>query len=118
MRLKITTEAEYDRAVHHFRDVWRRERSRAGVSFEVVPFVEPMNSPQRGRLFGLIYDLALRSGSEPPYLRAYFENQFGPTLDNGDGALPKPMSDYSKDEASAMIERVIQVAADQGYQLR
>ncbi len=114
MKLTIRTETEYDRAVRHFRDVWRRERDNAGVTLEVLPFVEPITSPQRGKLFGLIDQLSDESGNAAKFLRNHFESMYGPTL----GGKPKPMEDYSKTEASAMIERVFQVASEQGYSIR
>ena len=118
MRLTVKSEEEYERACRHLLDVWRRERERAGISVEVLPFVEPMTPKQRGKLFAILDELADMSGNEPVYLRADFEKHYGPSVDGKSGPLPKPMSQYTKAEATAMIERVIQVAAEQGYTLR
>lgn len=114
MRLVIKIEAEYRRACAHLQAVWIREKDRGGISLEVLPFVEPITPPQRGKLYVVIDELSAETGSEALYLRNYFERSYGPTLDGN----PKPMAEYSKAEASAMIERVIQVAAEQGYSIR
>lgn len=117
MRLTIKTELEYDRAIRHFRDVWRRERDRAGVTLEVIPFVAPITNPQMGRLRAIIRRFAYESDYRTHELEAWLVESFSPPTSETD-PTPKPLDDYSKEEASAMIERVIQVAAEQGYSIQ
>jgi len=114
VKLTIKTEEEYSRALRWLDDVWRRERSREGVSFEVLPYVPPATIPQVTKLRGLLYTFSLESGNEQAALKIHFENEHGPREDE----IPIPMERYSKAQASAMIDTVIHVAGEQGIPLQ
>ena len=68
-------------------------------------------------MFALIRQFAYDADVRFEYLVAWFEESFSPPTSPED-PTPKPLDKYSKDEASPMIERVIQEAAEQGYTLR
>ena len=64
------------------------------------------------KLFAMIDELSRETGNAPHYLRVYFETQYGPVIQGEHGPMPKPMSAYSREEASAMIERVYKEAGE------
>lgn len=116
MRLVVKSEDQRRWAHEHLDRMFAQERQRAGLLITIEPYRPPATSKQKAKLFAMLNELANESGNESGYLRAYFEHEHGPTIVGTSGnAYPKPMSEYSREEASVMIEHVIRVAAEHGY---
>ena len=90
-----------------------------GLDISVCKFEPPKSGAQNAKLHVLIARLADASGNERDMLKQMFKDEFGPVvvvrLKNKEVATAKGLRDYTKAEASDMIEHVLMVAAEQGY---
>jgi hypothetical protein len=71
---------------------------------------------QNATIHMLIRRLAEHTGDDFEYLKEAFKAQFGPQIHidvkGMETAVSKGISDYDKEEASAMIEKILYIASD------
>ena len=83
----------------------------------VEPYKPPASGDQKGKMFAMIGEIANELGYEREELRQVVKDKYGPVKQiklRGGGVheTPKSMSQYSRKEASDMIERLYQLAAE------
>ena len=118
MQIRVNSDDQLTRAHAALDRAYHAERDRAGLMVEIGPFVPPATRPQLKRLFASVNDLADQAGVDAKWLRRWLEDNVGPQIPGPDGAgAGKSFGQYSKAEASAMIERVRELASERGYNL-
>ena len=78
--------------------------------------VRRKTNPQIHTIHMLIRRICDHSGDDFEYLKEQFKSEYGPQIE-GHGpfagkSVPKSMSDYDIEEASALIDKIMYVAAD------
>jgi len=117
MRAVIKTAADFGhlinlltRGLHKYPD---------GLDVSVRKFEPPKSGAQNAKLHVLLARFADCSGDERSYIKEVFKHLHGPMivvrLGTKEVATAKSIAEYTKAEASDMIEHVLMVAAEQGY---
>ncbi len=83
----------------------------------IEPYKPPAKEKQKLKMFAMVGEIANELGYEREELRQIVKQKYGPKVavqmrNGGVVEYPKSMSKYSREEASAMIERLFQLAAE------
>jgi len=92
-----------------------------GMSITVEEFVPPRTQKQNGLYHVLLQKLADESGAHPSDLKDFFSEEYAPrkivNLKDRQVSVPLSSTEWSKEEMSAMIERVKATAAECNFRI-
>lgn len=121
MRMVVQTE---ERAVAVAAEVTRqfsRHRER-GLMVTIEPYYRPHTRSQTAKVHVMIAEMADALGYTRAELKEVLKQELWPMKEvrfrTGSVAVPKSTAELTREEASAVIERLIQVAAEMGVTLK
>ena len=85
----------------------------------IAKFRHPKTHTQNAKLHAMIDELAMHIGYTSGELKAYLKEELGPhrivKVGNDECRVPLSVSEYSREQVSAMIEHLYRIAAEAGY---
>lgn len=116
IRSVIATEAQLDRLASRLRALI--EGKGLSLLVTVTRWRPPKTTSQNALMHVLIRELADHVGYGEEELKQYFKSECGPRkiieVNGKIYAIPKSMTDYTREEASDMIEQIHRIAAEAG----
>jgi hypothetical protein len=120
VRLAVRTPEQGKACVAKIRELWK-EHSEKGLTVTIEPYRAPASNRQTSKLFLMLAELARETGNDEWDLRHWFRNVHFPhmviRLKETEIVEIKEWKDLNKEEASALIERVYQLAAESNITL-